>query len=142
MFHNESLAAIDALIAPVIEALAAAAVPAAPQEGHAGLLATLPLARGGAGAGAGLLDERRLAVPGPDAAHGRDGARGRTSRRKDRDGLAACELVASKLTIGGKQVVRLRDEIADVSGGATIDTEARMEIAEMLASLRANGLIS
>ena len=56
--------------------------------------------------------------------------------------MAACELVASKLTIGGKQVVRLRDEIADVSGSVTIDTEARVAIAEILASLRARELIA
>ena len=53
------------------------------------------------------------------------------------------ELVASKLMIGSNQVVGPREAaIVDVSGGATIDTEARAAITEMLASLRAHGLIA
>ena len=50
---------------------------------------------------------------------------------------------ASKLSVGGDQVVGARQAaVADPSGGAIVDGEARTAIAAILASLRQHGLIA
>ncbi len=50
---------------------------------------------------------------------------------------------AAKLSVGGNQIVGARQAaVADPAGGATIDAEARMAIAAILARLRTHGLIA
>jgi hypothetical protein len=49
----------------------------------------------------------------------------------------------SKLFVGGEQVVGARAAaIADPAGGATVDSEARETLLEVLAALRQHGLIA
>ena len=53
------------------------------------------------------------------------------------------EVRAAKLSVGGNQVVGARQAaVADPTGGATIDAEARAAIAALLARLRLHGLIA
>jgi hypothetical protein len=50
---------------------------------------------------------------------------------------------ASEVAIGGLKVLGARTAaIADASGGATIDSQARSTIAQILAALRSHGLIA
>ena len=50
---------------------------------------------------------------------------------------------AAKLSVGGNQVVGARlAAVADPTGGATVDAEARTAIAAILARLRLHGLIA
>lgn len=50
---------------------------------------------------------------------------------------------AAKLSVGGNQVVGARlAAVADATGGATVDAEARAVIAAILARLRLHGLIA
>ena len=52
-------------------------------------------------------------------------------------------LRGSKLMVDGQQVVGSQEaSIADPAGGATVDIEARATVAEILAALRAHGLIA
>ncbi len=52
------------------------------------------------------------------------------------------EVHATALVVGGDQVVGARaSAVADPAGGTTIDTQARATLANLLANLRAHGLI-
>jgi hypothetical protein len=50
---------------------------------------------------------------------------------------------ASEVAVGGLKVLGARmPAIADAGGGATIDTQARLAIAQILGALRTHGLIA
>lgn len=143
MFHNESLAAIDALLHPAVEAAGIDTPPAAPAEGQSWIVGAAP---GGAWAGhAQALASWteggwRFCAP----------VRGmRVTIRTtglaaewDGNGWREGELKATRLLIGGNQLVGARQAaIANPVGGTTVDSEARAAVSAMLAALRAHGLI-
>lgn len=143
MTHNEALTAIDALLHPAVQGVAAAP-PAEPALGDSWIV--------GAPASGVWLDREdciatwtaggwRFHVPRP----------GMTAMAIS-DGVALAwrstgwsqgEVRATSYIIGSHQVVGpQRPAIDDPLGGAVVDEEARMVIGELLTALRTHGLIS
>ncbi len=144
MFHNESLAAIDALLHAAVEGVGGDVPPAAPMAGQSWIVGPLP---SGVWAGhahalaswtesgwrfAGAVVGMRVLVRATSMEAVWDGAAWRQG-----------ELRGSKLVVGESQVVGARRPgIADPVGGTTIDAEARGAVAAVLAAMRAHGLIA
>ncbi len=144
LFHNEALQLLDFVVAGAIEEPARNDPPQSPAAGRTFLVGDSPtgewsqyaghLACYGSGgwrfvapvSGLAVVDKSTGLVAAYTAA-----------------GWEAGVVRASRLLIDGQQVVGARAAaIADPAGGATIDTEARSAIAEMLSALREHGLIS
>ena len=143
-FHNESLAAIDALLHPAVEAVGADAPPAVPTEGQSWIVGPTPT-----GAWAGHA--QALASWTEGGWRFQAGAAGmRVTVRAS--GLVAVfegpgwregEVRATRLVVGGDPVVGARRAaIANPVGGTVTDGEARAAIAAVLAALRGHGLIA
>lgn len=144
VLHNEALAALDLLVHSVAETIGDDAPPASPVEGQCWIVGTAPTGEwaGHAGALAGWTAAgwRFMAPVEGMAVWVR--ASGLLARRGTGD-WAVGVLAGSALQIGGEQVVGARAAaIADPSGGATVDTQARAAIAALLAALRTHGLIA
>lgn len=143
MFHNESLAAIDALLHAAVEGVGDETPPATPGEGRSWIIGANPT---GAWAGqphtlaswteggwrfAAAVAGMRATVRATGIEAAWDGAAWRQG-----------EVRALRLLVGGEQVVGARGSaIADPAGGATIDGEARAAVAAVIAALRTHGLI-
>lgn len=143
MTHNEALARLDMAVCASAEALGADVPPASPIPGQAWIVGTLP---SGAWAGkAGHL-----------AAWTEGGWRflqpfqglvvwvlgDNMFARWDGTNWEAGTVTANAVKIAGEQVVGPRQSpIADPSGGAIVDVEARAVIEEILNALRNHGLI-
>ncbi len=144
LWHNEALALIDGCLHPAAESRGDDTPPASPTLGQAWITGTSPV-----GDWAGQAD--RLAIWTAGGWRFADPVEGMsvwlisdsvfTYRESGgwRDGV----VVASSIEIGGNQVVGPQEAaIADVSGGAVIDSEGRERIDAILGALRAHGLIS
>ncbi len=144
IWHNEALMLIDALVQPSVMAVAPATVPTTPALGACWIVGASPT---GVWAGKG----QHLAC----------WTSGGWRFMPPRDGMS-CWSIADTLTvrytggvwvkgvesalsfkIGGQQVVGARSAaILNVTGGSTVDAEARFAINTILAALRYHGLIS
>lgn len=142
--HNEALAMVDALVQPVVQAVAPPAIPSAPEPGQCWAV--------GAGAG-GAWAGRDHAI----ACWTEGGWRFVASRegmtvwsladslpaRRDANGWTIGQLDASALRIAGEQVVGFRQpSISAPTGGSTIDVDVRVAVGAILDALRAHGLIA
>lgn len=142
--HNEALMLADALVQPVVEAVAPAAIPASPAPGQCWIV--------GNGAG-GAWSGHDNAI----ACWTEGGWRFVASRegmsawslsdtlpaRREADGWALGRVEATSVRIGGKMVVGVQQPaIANPAGGAIIDAEVRVALAAILAALTAHGLIA
>jgi hypothetical protein len=144
VFLNEALALADLLIAGSVEPAPIASPPASPTTGTLYRVA----AAGASGAFAG--QEGKLAgwteggwrfvapVEGMRLTE-----RGSGLELAYRDGLwASGSLRASEVLIGGQRVLGARQAaVADPAGGTVVDTQGRLAITQILAALRAHGLI-
>lgn len=141
--HNEALTLIDAMLHPVVESIGADVPPDEPVVGQAwgvgptpagdwaGATQTLAIWTGGGWRFVTPVEGMNLWV--------RDA--GISARFVD-GGWQMGVVSATALHVAGVQVVGARQAaIAPTSGGAVVDTEARAAIAEILAALRAHGLI-
>ena len=145
IYHNEALAAIDLLLAASVEPVPTAAPPANPVIGT--LYRVAPSAASGAFAGhegklAGWTDGGwRFVAPVEGM---RLTERGSGAELAFRNGAwTSGSLRASEVVIGGQKVVGDRGAaIADPAGGAVIDAEGRVAVSQILAALRAHGLIA
>lgn len=144
VFHNESLTVIDALLAPVVEAVGIEAPPPAPATGESWIVGDAP-------SGAWLGRAHALATwtaggwryqaPTP---------RMRVTVRAtgqvaewDSGSWTVGALHAQRLMVAGVQVVGPRAAaIPDAVGGATVDGEARAAINAVLGALRTHGLVA
>jgi hypothetical protein len=144
IYHNEALALVDLLLAPSVEAAPVASPPASPTVGT--LYRIAPAGASGAFSG----QEGKLA--GWSAGGWRFIApvegmrlteRGSGLELAYRDGAwTSGSLRASEVAIGGQKVVGPRQAaVGDPAGGSVIDVQARLAVAQMLAALRAHGLI-
>lgn len=142
--HNEALVLADALVQPVVEAVAPAAIPASPEPGQCWIV--------GAGAG-GVWTGYDHAI----ACWTGGGWRFVMSRvgmsawsladslpvRREANGWRVGQLAASTLRIAGDQVLGARQPaIAAATGGSVVDMEVRVAVAAILGALRAHGLIA
>ena len=142
--HNEALVLIDALVQPVVQAVAPAAIPEAPSPGQCWIVGN------GAG-GAWLGHDNAIACwteGGWRFVQSREGmgawciGEGKPARRAA-TGWVVGEVEATVIRIDGKQIVGARQpEVANVAGGAVIDAEARVAVNTILATMRAHGLIA
>lgn len=143
IWHNEALATLDLVLGGTIEGAAAATPPATPRAGSLYLVAS-----GASGAWAGhdgqlaawLASGWRFIVP----AEGLCLTERLTDLewRRTASGWSTGQINANQLVIGGLQVVGARGApIAAVSGGTTIDAEARACLTSILSALRTHGLL-
>ena len=142
--HNEALAIADMLMQPVVQSVAPPSVPSAPQLGQCWIVGNSP---GGAWAGhAGAIacwtaGGWRFSAPfdGMSAWSIADNAPAMRSGGAWEKGI----LKGVKLLCNGVQTVGARQPaIPGPVGGATIDSQARIALDAILASLRAHGLIA
>ena len=143
LFHNEALQRIDALLCPVIEGAAAASPPPAPLIGSCYLVAA-----GANGAWSGhdgalaCFSEGgwRFIAPVEGMSLLERSSGQMLSRRSGawETGI----LRGQELRVDGMTVVRNRQPaIGDPSGGTVADAECRAAVSQILAALRAHGLI-
>ena len=145
LFHNEALALIDLLIAGSVEPAPITAPPASPIIGSFYRVAS-------AGA-SGAFVGREGALAGWSTGGWRFVTPVEGMRLTER--VSGLELAfrggawtsgsirASEVVVGGLKVLGARGTaIADVAGGSTIDTQGRAAVAQILAALRAHGLIA
>ena len=142
VFHNEALAAVDALLHAAVEGTPDGDPPPAPEPGQSWVV-------GSAASGAWSGHEDQLAtwtsggwrfaapVPGMLAWNKPAGTWLRWTGAEWSDGT----LPASAVMIGGQQVVGPRlPEVPSPSGGTVIDVEARSALAAVIATLKSHGL--
>ena len=143
LFHNEALAAVDALVHAAAQAIGSATPPASPAIGQCWTLGASPT---GAWAGHGGALAAWTAggwrfvgpVPGMLVWSIADGVHARWSGSAWIVGSVA----ATDVRVGGLQVLGARQAaIAPPAAGATIDAEARATIGAILAAMRSHGLI-
>lgn len=144
MTHNEALALLDLLVSAGVQAVGLDAPPPAPLAGQAWVVGAAPtgdwaghphaLAGWTAGGWRFVPPREGLAVWSVSDAVSATYAGGQ---------WRIGHIAATAVTISGVAVVGARQPaIATPSGGATADAEARAAVAEMLAALRAHGLIA
>ncbi len=142
--HNEALVLVDALVQPVVVAIAPAVVPANPVPGQCWIVGS-----GASGAWAG--QDGALAAwtaGGWRFVAAFEGmavwsiADAVTARRAGGIWLVGA-LTGNSLTLGGNQVVGARAAaIATPTGGSTVDAQARAVLATVLTTMRSHGLIA
>lgn len=143
MWHNEALTLLDLLVQPVVLAVGLDTPPTAPEAGDAWVVGAAPSGAWSGSAGhiaAWSAGGWRFAAPieGMAVWSVADGAGARYAA----GGWAVGMLHGTTLVLGGHAVVGgRRGAIADATGGAVIDVEARGAIAAILAVLRGHGLI-
>ena len=144
LFHNEALALVDLLVAASVEPVPIAAPPASPANGtfyRVAEGAASGLFAGHEGELAGWTEGGwRFVVPVEGMRLTERGSGVELSYRAG--GWTSGSLRASEILIGAQKVVGARQpSIAEPAGGAVIDTPARQAVAQILAALRAHGLI-
>jgi len=141
---NESLQRIDLLISALVEGPPLNDPPASPVPGLCYLVGDAPSGAwaGKAGAIAGFTDGGWRFVQPPEGIQVLDRSTGEMIVRRSgtwESGIARVR----EIRVGGQKVIGARQpSIAVPSGGSVIDPEARDAIAEIIASLRAHGLVS
>lgn len=142
--HNEALILIDALVQPVVQAVAPGAIPATPVSGQCWIVGN---GAGGAWSGhdnaiACWTDGGWRFVTSHDGMSAWCIADDKPVRRAA-SGWIVGEIEATIIRVGGKQVVGSRQSaVASAAGGAVIDAEARVAINSILATMRTHGLIA
>jgi hypothetical protein len=142
--HNEALALVDFLVGAAVDGVLVDTPPASPGVGDCYILGPAPT---GAWAGqaqsiAGYTAGGWRFVGSVDGLQAMDKASGQVVTFAG-GAWEIGHVRASKLSVGGDQVVGARQAaIADPTGGTTVDVEARAVIGEILAAVRAHGLIA
>lgn len=144
MDHNEALALLDIAVQPVVAAVGVNVPPDAAADGECWIVGAAPTLAwaGHAGQIAGWTAGgwRFLA---PQTGFAAWSVADALPVRYAASGWTIGTVTAARLVVGGQQVVGARlPAIAEPSGGAVIDGEARTTLALMLAALRGHGLIS
>lgn len=144
LFHNEALRLIDVAVAAAVETVGANTPPVSPVDGQCYIVGTAPTGvwAGHAGAIAGYAAGGWRFVAAVAGMRALDKVSGQTVTF---DGAAWVigTIKGAKLELAGAQVVGARlAAVANPSGGASIDAEARAAIVAILDRLRSHGLIA
>ena len=144
VFHNEALRLIDIAVAAAVETVGANAPPASPVDGQCFIVGTASTGAwaGHAGAIAGHAAGGWRFVAATAGMRALDKISGQTATF---DGAAwvVGTVKGAKLELAGSQVVGARlAAVANPSGGASVDAEARAAIVAILDRLRSHGLIA
>ncbi|MDB5714260.1 MAG: hypothetical protein JWO15_1657 [Sphingomonadales bacterium] len=142
--HNEALALLDIAVQPVVQAIAPAGTPSAPVVGQCWVVGPAPTGgwAGQAGALAGWSGGGWRFVAPFEGMTVWSIADGLCARRSGLTWILG-QLGATKLVVGGQQVVGARQAaIAVPSGGAVVDAEARIAVLAIVAALHGHGLIA
>jgi hypothetical protein len=143
MTHNEALALADILVQPIVQSVAPVGVPASPTFGQCWIV-------GASATGAWTGQDGAIACWTSGGWRFSAPFEGMTAWsvaytatvRRSGAVWTIGTLTATKLSIGGNQVVSARQAaIPNPGGGATIDSEARVALAAILSALRTHGLI-
>lgn len=142
--HNEALILADALIQPVVQAVAPPEIPASPVAGQCWIVGN---GAGGVWAGhdnaiACWTDGGWRFVASREGMTAWSLAARLPARRTDA-GWVLGQIEAAGVRIGGKQIIGAQQPAIPVpTGGAVIDSEVRITVAALLAMLRTHGLIA
>ncbi len=144
LFHNEALRLIDVALAAAVETVGANAPPASPADGQCFIVGPAPTGAwaGQANAIAGYAAGGWRFVAAVAGMRALDKASGQTATF---DGAAwvVGTVKGATLQLAGSQVVGARGAaVANPSGGANADVEARAAIVAILDRLRGHGLIA
>lgn len=143
MFHNEALQILDVLVAAAVEGLPLATPPASPAIGSCYLVAASPT-------GAWVGHSQHVAAYTSGGWRFIEPCEGMTALVRSNGSYAVYRagtwdigtLRGAELTLDGMKVVGPQEAaIAAPTGGSTADVEARTAIGEILAAMRAHGLI-
>ncbi len=142
--HNEALRLIDIVAAAAVESVGSNAPPASPVDGQCFIVGTAPTGAwaGHAWAIAGYAPGGWRFVEAIAGMNALDKTSGQTAAY---DGIAwtVGTIKGASLKLAGSQVVGARlAAIANPSGGATVDAEARAAIGLILDRMRTHGLIA
>ncbi len=142
--HNEALAQLDALVQPVVVAVAPPDVPAAPMPGQAWIVGSAPV-----GAWAGQAHALATWTSGGwRFAPPFDGMTiwslaDATSWRRESAAWSKGVVTGTSLVLNGVPVLGARGAaIAEPAGGPLVDEQARTAISAIISALRGHGLIS
>jgi hypothetical protein len=141
--HNEALALLDIAVQPVVQAIAPATAPPAPVVGQCWVVGTAPTGEwaGQAGALAGWSAGGWRFVAPFEGMTVWSIADGLCARRSGSTWIVG-EVAATRILVGGQQVVGARQaSIAAPSGGTVVDAEARASILAIVSALDSHGLI-
>ncbi len=141
-FHNEALTRIDALLQPVVEALALDDPPAGPTAGQCWVVGAAPTgAWVGQAASIAVWTDGGWRFLAPLVATTIWSRADGLFARYDGTNWILGEIPASRILVGGVQVVGMQQPaVALPSGGGVIDIEARNAIATVIAVLKSHGL--
>ena len=142
--HNEALTRIDALLHPIVEAVAPATLPVAPQPGQGWVVGA-----GATGDWSGHYGDIAVSsengwifIAPRDGMTLWDHATSLLWRRAGAQWIAG-QVRARQILVDGIAVVGAQQgAIAAPAGGGVIDVEARIAIGAMLAAIRQHGLIA
>jgi len=144
LFHNEALRRLDVAVAAAAETVGDDSPPGSPTEGQCFIVGTAPTGAwaGHAGAIAGYAAGGWRFVAPVAGMRALDKVSGQTATY---DGAAwvVGTIKGAKLELAGTQVVGARlAAVANPTGGASVDAEARAAIVAILDRLRSHGLIA
>ena len=144
VFHNEALRLIDVAVAAAVESVGSNAPPASPVDGQCFIIGTAPTGAwaGHASAIAGYSAGGWRFVAPVAGMRALDKVSGQTASY-DAAAWVVGTVKGAKLELAGSQVVGARGTaVANPTGGANVDAEARAAIVAILDRMRSHGLIA
>ena len=144
IFHNEALRRLDVAVAAAVENVGGNAPPASPVDGQCFIVGIAPTGvwAGHAAAIAGYAAGGWRFVAPVAGMRALDKASGQTATY-DAAAWVVGTVKGAKLKLAGSQVVGARlAAVANASGGANVDAEARAAIVAILDRMRVHGLIA
>jgi hypothetical protein len=142
--HNEALALLDVAVQPVVQAIAPASIPTTPFAGQCWIVGTAPANEwtGQSGALAAWTAGGWRFIAPFEGMTIWSIADGLTARRVGSTWVVG-QVTATKISIGGQQVVGPRRPRIEIpAGGSVVDVQVRTAVAALVETLASHGLIA